>query len=124
MMVKAKEDLTGRRFGMLTVLCQAEDYVSPQGQHYAQWLCQCDCGRQKEIVQDTLKAGTIKTCGCGQFNGFKNHNKNQKEKNDSEIVGQVFDKLTVIERDNSYSNTKVYYKCLCECGNTEYSSYP
>lgn len=117
-MVKVRKDLTGMRINSLVVLKQVEDYVSPSGKRTARWLCQCDCGRQKEIVQDTLKAGTIKTCGCGQFNGFKNHNKNQKEKNDSEIIGQVFDKLTVIERDNSYSNTKVYYKCLCECGNT------
>ena len=66
-MVKVKEDLTGRRFGQLTVLCQAEDYVSPQGQHYAQWLCQCDCGSTPKIVhQSSLKNGDTTSCGCHQ----------------------------------------------------------
>ena len=42
-MVKVKEDLTGRVFGRLTVLCQDEDYVSPSGRHYPRWLCECSC---------------------------------------------------------------------------------
>ena len=33
------------------------------------------------------------------------------------MVGKKFGKLTVIERDTSYRNDKIYYKCLCECGN-------
>ena len=30
-MVKVKEDLTGRRFGRLVIIKQAEDYISPNG---------------------------------------------------------------------------------------------
>ena len=117
-MVKVKKDLTGMRINSLVVIKQVEDYVSPSGKRSARWLCQCDCGNQKEIVQDTLKAGRIKTCGCGQLAALQRHNLEQKKNNDATIVGQSFGQLTVIERDNSYSNTKVYYKCLCECGNT------
>jgi hypothetical protein len=28
------------------------------------WLCQCDCGRQKEIRSDHIKSGLIQSCGC------------------------------------------------------------
>lgn len=49
-MVKVRKDLTGMRVNSLVVLKQVEDYVSPSGKKIARWLCQCDCGRQKEIV--------------------------------------------------------------------------
>lgn len=40
-MVKVKEDLTGKTFGLLTVIEQADDYVAPtSGKHYARWRCQ------------------------------------------------------------------------------------
>lgn len=35
-MVKVKEDLTGRIFGRLTVIKQAEDYVPPNGRPCSQ----------------------------------------------------------------------------------------
>ena len=38
-MVKVKKDLTGLRVNSLTVLSQAEDYVSPAGKKTARWLC-------------------------------------------------------------------------------------
>lgn len=50
-MVKVKEDLTGRTFGRLTVIRQAEDYVNPNtGDKKAQWLCECSCEEHKQII--------------------------------------------------------------------------
>ena len=65
-MVKVKEDLTGRRFGRLIVIEQAEDYVRPgNGQHQAQWLVQCDCGSEPFVVaQSRLKSKETMSCGC------------------------------------------------------------
>lgn len=64
-MVKVKEDLTGREFGLLTVLCQADDYVSDQNVHCAQWLCQCKCGSNPKVIRQTsLKNGSTVSCGC------------------------------------------------------------
>lgn len=66
-MVKVKEDLTGKVFGLLTVLYQAEDYVSPRGARCAQWLCQCSCGSEPKIIRQTsLKNGDAISCGCIQ----------------------------------------------------------
>lgn len=45
-MVKVKEDLTGRRFEHWLVIKQAEDRIQPNGEHVAQWECQCDCVNQ------------------------------------------------------------------------------
>lgn len=72
-MVKVKEDMTGwvmAEHGVpdsrLTVICQAEDYITPKGVHVAQYLCICDCGSNKNVVAqaNSIKCGKIKSCGC------------------------------------------------------------
>lgn len=58
------KDLTGRRFGRLTVLERTEDYVSPSGNRCSQWLCQCDCGNTTVVVTSSLTLGITSSCGC------------------------------------------------------------
>ena len=60
------EDLSGKRFGKLTVIKRVDDYVSPSGRHQAKWLCQCDCGNTACITRSQLKSGKTKSCGCYQ----------------------------------------------------------
>ena len=62
--INPKEDLTGKRFGRWTVLQQSEDHISPSGKHRTTWLCQCDCGTIREVMQIGLKDGTSQSCGC------------------------------------------------------------
>ena len=52
-------DITGQRFGKLIALSKAP---SRSGKTY--WLCQCDCGNQKEIQTSHLVQGLIQSCGC------------------------------------------------------------
>ena len=52
-------DLTGQRFGRLVALHRVQ---SRGGKTY--WLCQCDCGNQKEIQTNHLTKGSIQSCGC------------------------------------------------------------
>jgi hypothetical protein len=74
-MVKVKIDMTGWNMwehgfpnSRLTVVQQAEDWVSSDGTHYAQWLCKCNCIEHNEkIIQAVhLKSGKILSCGCLQ----------------------------------------------------------
>lgn len=53
------EDLTGRKFGRLTVLERTEN---KGGQ--TMWLCECECGTQKIVRASHLKTGAIQSCGC------------------------------------------------------------
>ncbi|MBQ6430832.1 MAG: hypothetical protein IJJ99_03020 [Oscillospiraceae bacterium] len=55
-------DLTGQRFGNLTVLHRVENTKDSK----PQWLCQCDCGNQKIVQSKHLKSGDVKSCGCGK----------------------------------------------------------
>lgn len=65
-MVKTKEDLTGKKFGHLTVIEQAEDHVTAGGNVSAAWLCECDCENKTKrvVVGAQLKNGSCKSCGC------------------------------------------------------------
>ena len=58
-------DLTGQRFGRLTVVSRAENYVSPTGKsRHLRWDCICDCGNKCTVNGDFLKEGRTKSCGC------------------------------------------------------------
>ena len=56
---KQRLDLTGQRFGMLTVLGPAEKAGSMSA-----WRCRCDCGRETVVTIGHLRNGTTTSCGC------------------------------------------------------------
>jgi len=56
----AAENLSGRRFGRLTVLNRL---VSDKSYH-ARWFCLCDCGRHATVLASSLKTGHTLSCGC------------------------------------------------------------
>ena len=60
-------DLTGKRFGSLTVIERHGTYVSPKGAKMVTWLCKCDCGNTTVVHGTSLKSGNVKSCGCKQF---------------------------------------------------------
>jgi len=54
------KDLTGKKFGRLTVL----RFNGKNQRGDLRWLCQCECGNQKSIVGGNLNNNTIRSCGC------------------------------------------------------------
>lgn len=53
-------DLTGKRFGLLTVVEKAG-----KTKHGAiKWLCKCDCGKETTVIGDELRKGNTTSCGC------------------------------------------------------------
>lgn len=57
-------DLTGKRFGMVTVLSRAPNQVGLHGEQRAMWNCVCDCGNKTIHRGSHLSSGAIKSCGC------------------------------------------------------------
>lgn len=74
-------DLSGQRFGRLTVVERAGSYVSPdKKQSHALWLCICDCGSPSIVRSGMLRCGHIQSCGCLQREAFdKARTKHGKE---------------------------------------------
>ena len=58
------KDLTGQKFGRLTVVKQAEHYITPKGKKRIRWECLCDCGKTTYVVADALTRGIQVSCGC------------------------------------------------------------
>ena len=56
---RQKMDLTGQRYGKLTVVGPAENI----GERTA-WRCVCDCGREVVVKSNRLRSGHTKSCGC------------------------------------------------------------
>ena len=57
-MAKGK-DLTGQRFGKLTVVEQTDQ----RQDRYVLWRCRCDCGGEVLASTKRLMRGTVKDCG-------------------------------------------------------------
>lgn len=64
---RKKLDLTGQRFGKLTVLSPADNI----GERTA-WLCRCDCGRETVVKTSRLRTGRTVSCGCLHDEGIGN----------------------------------------------------
>ena len=56
---RKKLDLTGQRFGQLTVLAPSENIGGRTA-----WRCLCDCGRETVVKTQKLRGGRTVSCGC------------------------------------------------------------
>lgn len=52
-------DLTGQRFGRLTVVERGESLSG-----HTRWKCVCDCGNECLVHATSLKSGNTTSCGC------------------------------------------------------------
>lgn len=102
-------DLIGQKFGRLTVIKRAKNRGN-QGQ--IKWLCQCECGVEKEIMGCSLKSGDTISCGC--YNREKVAE--QSKKNVVDLTGQKFGRWTVIKRTGVDDYRQAMWLCRCECG--------
>lgn len=53
-------DLTGQRFGQLTVMCKSEK----KAKSGSMWVCKCDCGNIVTVARCGLTSGHSTSCGC------------------------------------------------------------
>ena len=95
----AKLDLTGQKFGKLTVIRESKERKGGR----VTWECECDCGKPELILATAknLRNGTTQSCGC------------LKRK---DLTGQKFGKLTAIRATNERKHGSVVWECECDCG--------
>lgn len=103
-------DLTGKKFGYLTVL----ELDKEKSTNIKYWKCQCECGTIKSIQGGHLKDGTSTSCGCHRADKINIYNSNRL----INLIGKKFGKLEVLSEDKSRTKQgKHYWFCQCECGN-------
>ena len=86
-------DLTGHKFGLLTVMYPTGEIMSKS----RVWVCQCDCGQTNKVTIRGLRTGSVRSCGCLRK---------------SDLIGKKYGKLTVLSRIE-----KDTWLCCCDCGN-------
>lgn len=57
-------DLTGNKYGRLTVVSMVGRKYTKGGYPYYAWECICDCGNRYVANGCSLKTGSTKSCGC------------------------------------------------------------
>ena len=95
-------DLTGKRFGKLTVLRKTEQMSRSRS---TLWECRCDCGNPCLKPANQLSAGTARSCGCAW-------------RQPSVHTGDRFGRLTALKPKEERSGKSVVWECLCDCGKT------
>lgn len=96
-----KQDMTGRRFGALTVISPAENING-----HTAWNCRCDCGAELVVRSEYLRRGKTKSCGCQAKS--KSHLR-------LDLTGQRFGKLTVLRLADKLGDQTAWW-CQCDCG--------
>lgn len=99
-------NLTGKKFGKLSVLERDFDKNKETGRKDIYWRCQCECGNIISVMGWQLQKQ--KSCGkCVE----------------REALGLKFGKLTIKECLGQYKignqkyATQTRFRCLCDCGN-------
>lgn len=101
---KLTKDLAGMKFGYYTVLKK-----QPPVNGKTVFLCQCDCGVQRNVLSTNLIRGLTKSCGCKSSEMLSKTNK-------IDISGERYGKLAVIKMlPNTIGDAK--FECKCDCGN-------
>lgn len=95
-------DLTGKKFGRLTVI-RKYGYTNSK-RKLITWLCQCDCGNTVIRTGKALKESFNSGCDNCRWIYY-------------DLSGKVFGSLTVISKNSSGSGT-VFWNCKCKCGKT------
>lgn len=84
-----KLDLTGQRYGFLTVLEEVPKEYIKSKHRYSYWKCKCDCGKECIVTLSHLRSGHTKSCGCWKKQATINYNKlNKAKKNNYDLSGK------------------------------------
>lgn len=99
------ENLINQKFNRLTVLSQFRK------NNHSYCTCQCQCGTIKDIRTDSLKNGSIQSCGC--------LHKEILSSKYEDLTGLKFNNWLVLskaERPETTKNRGTYWLCRCKCG--------
>jgi hypothetical protein len=104
-------DLTGKKFGKLTVLKMS----NIRKNNHIHWDCLCDCGATTLVGGQKLRNGHTTSCGCmrGQGKGDIKSDPSWME----DLTGERFNKLKVLCIGTPMECGTPRWKCLCDCGN-------
>lgn len=107
-MARKTEDISNKKYGLLTVI-RFNDYilVGSKQRKAARFLCKCDCGSETIVRATHLKSGVTKSCG---------HIKTDSIYDIKQLPSQKFNRLTVVRCTGLDKNKREKWLCTCDCG--------
>lgn len=101
-----RKDLTGEKFGNLTVIKKTGDL---QDRYYT-WYCRCDCGNEVIVSTKNLTAYRTTHCGC-RAKELRNAHIKPKGR-----TGEKYGALTALRMLEKSDEGAFLWECACECG--------
>jgi hypothetical protein len=95
----------GEQIGYFTVIKQADGYLGKG----AYWHVVCRCGTEKIVQAESLRNGSIVSCGCY-------HKEVMRDKNLIDLTGRRFGCLTVLKLSDNQFHNELYWTTRCDCG--------
>lgn len=113
------KDLTGIRFGRLTVQNQGEYFISKNGGKKVGWVCICDCGNVVTKEHHSLLSGNTRSCGCLHKESARERGKLNKKYNTFDLSGEYGIGYTAKGEEfyfdlDDYGKIKNYYWYKCD----------
>lgn len=101
-------DLTGRKFGMWTVI----RHLVNDNKGRTRWFCRCKCGTERIVYADSLLNARSKSCGC-----FRQEFIRETTCSRLNLIGKIFGRLTVLGlADVRKPGKGILWLCKCSCG--------
>lgn len=127
---KPNGNLTGKRFGRLTVICLDHKKPRKNGGNILFWKCKCDCGNEKVVNINNILKGFSKSCGCLISEVTTEKNKTMKQKDKHKYSDYSLYRTWISMRKRCYSVTEPAYKdyggrgiTVCDEWNSDYNSF-
>lgn len=115
-----RKDLTGQKFGRLTV----DKFVSKNKYGHVLWLCKCDCGNEITVTTGHLLGGDTASCGCYQSECSKQKatKHGQKHTRLYEIWCSMIERCTVITY-KQYENYGARGITICDEWHNDFQAF-
>ena len=95
----------GQKYGRWTVL---ENSILTS-RNERKWLCRCEYGTERYVLERSLKYGGSASCGCFQ-------KERTMQANSPDLTGKQFGELTVLRKLENTKHGSSQWLCRCACG--------
>ena len=106
-----RKDLTGKRFGNLTVVEYSHSQILDSKSSIVFWKCKCDCGQELIVRSQSLITGNTRSCGCIKSFGEQKIAKILRNANINFIKEKIFDDFKSYRYDFYVDDYYVIEEC-------------